>query len=55
MVAFTVATEVKQLVLDMAATEPIEVEDLMGESLPLGFSALGVVAAVGSVGAVDQA
>ena len=53
-VAFTVATEVKQLVLDVPAAETIEVEDLVGESLPLGLGALGVVAAVGLVWAVDQ-
>ena len=54
-VAFAVATEVKQLVLDVPAAETVEVEDLVDESLPLGFDVLGVVAAVGLVWVVDQA
>ena len=55
MVAFAVAAEVEDFVLDEVAAGTVEAEDGVGETLPLGFLAREVIEGVDGVGAVDEA
>jgi hypothetical protein len=55
MEAFTMAADKKNLVLHITRTLEIQSEDLVCESLPLGFLVLGVELCIRGVGLVDEA
>lgn len=54
MVAFTVATHVEDLILNISTALTVQAEDFVLKALPLGFLVFGVVLAVCVVCLIDK-
>ena len=52
-ISFTVPTQEKKLILDVAGTLKIQAEDLVGKALPLSLHMVGIIQRIGRVTPID--